>query len=88
MSEHPNIEDKVIVITGASSGIGQATAKYLASKGAKVVMGARRVDRLKEIATEIEAAGGQAAWKETDVTQRESVQGLVAHARETFGPIV
>jgi NADP-dependent 3-hydroxy acid dehydrogenase YdfG len=54
------IEDKVAIITGASSGIGEATAKVIAGKGAKVVLGARRADQLKQIVDEIEKDGGQA----------------------------
>ena len=87
MSENTNIKDKVIVITGASSGLGRATATLLASQGGKIVIGARRSERLKEIAEEIETAGGKVTWKETDVTSLQSVQELVAHGRETFGPI-
>jgi NADP-dependent 3-hydroxy acid dehydrogenase YdfG len=56
------INDKVAIITGASSGIGEATAKVLASKGTKVVLGARRADRLKQIVEEIEKDGGQAVY--------------------------
>ena len=87
MSDSKHIENKVIVITGASSGIGCATAKHLAELGGKVVMGARRAEKLSSLAEEIIAAGGQASWKLSDVTDRESVQALVDHARETFGPI-
>ena len=87
MSDSNHIENKVIVITGASSGIGCATAKHLAELGGKVVMGARRAEKLSSLAEEIIAAGGQASWKLSDVTDRESVQALVDHARETFGPI-
>lgn len=61
-------ENKVVVITGASSGIGEATAKLLASKGHKVVLVARRLDRLEEIAKDIEKAEGQVAIQQTDVT--------------------
>jgi NADP-dependent 3-hydroxy acid dehydrogenase YdfG len=57
-----NIKDKVVIITGASSGIGEATAKELASKGAKLVLAARREDRLKKLQDEIQASGGQAIF--------------------------
>lgn len=81
------IKDKVVVITGASSGIGEATAKLLASKGAKVVLGARREDRLKEIADEIANAGGEAAYQELDVTRPEENAAIVKLAKERFGRI-
>ena len=57
------IRDKVVIITGASSGIGEATAKLLASKGAKVVLGARREDKLKQLVDEIQNTGGQAVYQ-------------------------
>jgi NADP-dependent 3-hydroxy acid dehydrogenase YdfG len=60
------IKDKDVIITGASSGIGEATAKLVASKGAKVVLGARRADRLKQIGDEIERDGGQAVYQELE----------------------
>jgi NADP-dependent 3-hydroxy acid dehydrogenase YdfG len=63
------IKDKVVIITGASSGIGEATAKLLASKGAKLALGARREDKLKQIVDEIEKDGGQAVYQELDVTK-------------------
>ncbi len=81
------IRDKVVVITGASSGLGEATARYLASKGAAVVLGARRFDRLKTIVADIRAAGGRAEAAATDVTRREQVQALVDKAVEAFGQI-
>lgn len=62
-----NIKDKVIIITGASSGIGEATAKELASKGAKVVLAARREDRLIKLQNEIQTSSGQVIYKVTDV---------------------
>ncbi len=62
------IKDKVVVITGASSGIGEATAKRLAQKGAKLVLGARREDKLKTIIDEIKNSGGEAVYAVTDVT--------------------
>lgn len=82
-----NIQGKVVAITGASSGIGEATAKLLASRGARVVLGARRTDRLETLAADINAAGGEVAYRALDVTQREQVQAFVEHAVATFGRI-
>lgn len=82
-----NIQNKVAIITGASSGIGGATAKDLASKGAKVVLAARREDRLKELQEEIQNNGGQAVYKVADVTSREQMEDLAAYALEQFGKI-
>lgn len=76
------VESKVVVITGASSGIGEATAKLLAQNGAKVVLGARRGERLERLAYEI---GENAAWLQSDVSKLEDMQALVALAREKFG---
>ncbi|MFI0774289.1 SDR family oxidoreductase [Streptomyces sp. NPDC021212] len=76
---------KVVAITGAGSGIGEATALLLAERGAKVVLGARRPDRLEALAARINAAGGEAAWVRTDVKRREDLDGLVRVARERFG---
>lgn len=81
------IKDKVVVITGASSGIGAATAKLLASQGAKVVLGARREDKLKALTDEIIAAGGQAIYRVTDVVRPEDNENLVQLANDTFGGI-
>ena len=81
------VANKVVVITGASSGIGAATAKLLASNGAKVVLGARREDRLQSLVQEITAAGGQAAYQVTDVRDAAEVQGLVDLAKSQFGGI-
>ncbi|MCI1688462.1 MAG: SDR family oxidoreductase, partial [Schleiferilactobacillus harbinensis] len=78
---------KVIVITGASSGIGEATAKLLAKQGNPVVLAARRASRLQAIVKDIEAAGGQAAYQETDVTDRQQVQSLADFALSKFGKI-
>lgn len=80
-----NIQHKVIVITGASSGIGKATAELLAARGAKVVLGARRADRMKNIVENIEQNGGEAAFLEIDVTRREDVTKLTALAVARFG---
>jgi len=82
-----NVEGKVVVITGASSGIGEATARLLAAQGAKVVLGARRVDRLEAIVTEIRAAGGQAVAHAVDVTKHAEVKALVDAAVAHFGRI-
>jgi NADP-dependent 3-hydroxy acid dehydrogenase YdfG len=80
-----NIADKVVVITGASSGIGESTAKLLARQGAKVVLGARRKDRLDAAVKEISAAGGKAISFAVDVTKRGEVEALVKRAVENFG---
>jgi len=79
------IEGRVVVITGASSGIGQATAKLLAAKGARVVLGARREAELAAITNEIVAKGGQAVFKTTDVRRRADLEALVAKAIDSFG---
>lgn len=81
------IKDKVVIITGASSGIGEATAKMLASKGAKVVLGARNTDKLQRITDEIKANGGQATFKATDVSKQADNQALVELAKNTFGKV-
>jgi len=81
------IQDKVVIITGASSGIGEATAKLLASQGAKVVLGARRTDNLKRIADEIAQNGGQAVWQALDVTKQEDNDRIVKLAQDTFGRV-
>ena len=78
---------KVVVITGASSGIGKATARLLAEDGAKVVLGARRENKLQEIATEIEKLGGEAAYQSTDVTDDDQVESLAKLAIDRFGRI-
>ena len=79
------IKDKVVVITGASSGIGEATALLLAGRGAKVVLGARRAERLAALAGRITAAGGAAAYRPTDVRRRADVAALVELAVAQFG---
>lgn len=81
------ISGKVIVITGASSGMGEATARDLAAKGAKVVLGARRADRLDAIVKDITDAGGAAVAVVTDVTKRADVLTLVDTARDRFGRV-
>jgi len=82
-----NVENKIVLITGASSGIGEATARLLAKNGATVVMGARRVERLKKIAVEIHEAGGIAEFQQLDVTDAQSVNDFVAFAKERFGRV-
>ncbi|MDT2759069.1 SDR family oxidoreductase [Enterococcus xiangfangensis] len=82
-----SIKNKVVVITGASSGIGAATAKKLAEKGAKLVLGARRKDRLQELANEIKQAGGQVIFQVTDVTKASDNQKLVELAQTHFGGV-
>ena len=78
---------KVVLVTGASSGIGEATARLLARKGLQVVMGARRTDRLEAIASEIRDQGGSAAHRALDVTSLEEMQAFVDFAKDKFGRI-
>ncbi|HEY2279414.1 MAG TPA: SDR family oxidoreductase [Streptosporangiaceae bacterium] len=79
------IEGKVVAITGASSGIGAATAELLAAQGASVVLGARRLERLEAVVVRIADRGGQATYQATDVRRRADVAGLVTLAQERFG---
>ena len=81
------IRGKVVVITGASSGIGEATARLLAAHGAKVVLGARRTERPRHIVSEIRERGGIAEYQTLDVTDRANVLGFVSFARKQFGRI-
>ena len=81
------IEGKVVAITGASSGIGQATALLLAERGAKVVLGARREDRLEALADRIAGAGGEAVYVRTDVKRRGDLSNLVKLACERYGKL-
>ena len=82
-----NIQDKVILITGASSGIGEACARLLAHKGARVLLGARRSDRLEALVGEIREAGGTAEFRRLDVTSRADTQAFVDFAVERFGRV-
>ncbi len=81
------LEGKIIVITGASSGIGEAMAREYAAAGAKVVLGARSVDKLQHIVSEITEKGGQAAFAGVDVTRPEECKHLIDTAVDTFGGI-
>ncbi|MFJ7976988.1 SDR family oxidoreductase [Peribacillus sp. NPDC096379] len=83
MIEH----NKVVVITGASSGIGEATAQLLTKRGDKVVLGARREERLQKLADDIKAEGGEVIYAITDVTKRSDVEALAKLAVDTFGRI-
>ena len=82
-----NVENKVIVITGASSGIGEATAKLLAKNGAKVVLGARRTQKLEKIVDDIRASGGTAEFKAVDVANREDMKEFIHFAKDKFGRV-
>ncbi|QAA21653.1 SDR family oxidoreductase [Sporolactobacillus terrae] len=82
-----NIKGKVIVITGASSGIGEATARKLSLEGGKVVLGARRTERLEKLAADLRKAGGEVAFQQTDVTNKTDVQALVQTAVEKYGHV-
>ncbi|WP_405225702.1 SDR family oxidoreductase [Dokdonia sp. Asnod1-B02] len=82
-----SITGKVVVITGGSSGLGEATAHYLAEKGAKVVLGARRVEKLEKVASEIKQNGGAVEILRTDVTNASDVKALVKKAIDSFGKI-
>ena len=84
---HHNIEGKVVVITGASSGLGEATARLLSAQGANVVLGARRIDRLGVLADELSRRGGKALAVPTDVIQCDQVKRLVDAAVQTYGRI-
>jgi NADP-dependent 3-hydroxy acid dehydrogenase YdfG len=80
-----SIQGKIVLVTGASSGIGEATARELAARGATVVLGARRTDRLEKLVAERRAQGATAEFQALDVTKRDSVADIVRFARERFG---
>jgi NADP-dependent 3-hydroxy acid dehydrogenase YdfG len=82
-----NIEGKVVVITGASSGFGKITAEYLSDRGAPVVLGARSTDKIDSLAKSINKNGGKALAVTTDVTKRDQVYNLVEKAVEEFGRV-
>jgi NADP-dependent 3-hydroxy acid dehydrogenase YdfG len=87
MQNSSGIENKIVVITGASSGIGEATALLLAERGAKVVLGARGSDRLQALAARIADARGEAAYARTDVRRRDDLSNLVKLACERYGKL-
>ncbi|WP_046270961.1 SDR family oxidoreductase [Pseudomonas syringae] len=82
-----NIQGKVVLITGASSGIGEAAARLIAAKGAYVVLGARRIERLQTLAADIEAQGGSARFRALDVTDALDMQAFADFAKHAFGKI-
>ena len=82
-----NIKNKVVIITGASSGIGRATAIHLSNCGAKLVLGARRVEKLKELRDEIIELGGEAIYTRLDVMKQEDNEKLVLLAKEVYGRV-
>ncbi len=87
MSSVAGLTGKAVAITGASSGIGEATARLLAAAGCHVAIGARRLDRLERLADEIRAAGGSVVATALDVTRREDVNAFVGTAQQAFGKL-
>lgn len=79
------LNNKIVAITGASSGIGEAAARLLAAKGARVLLGARRTDRLATVVAEIRAAGGEAHFTSLDVTSLSEMERFIAEAQQHFG---
>lgn len=82
-----DLSNKVVLITGASSGIGEATARHLGKLGAKLMLGARRIDRLERLANEIREADGTANYRKLDVTSVESMRAFMTAAQETYGRV-
>ncbi len=81
------MRDKVVVITGSSSGIGEALAYKFATKGSKVVIGARNTEALQRVATKIEEGGGNVVWQQTDVTSEADCKNLILKAVDTYGKV-
>lgn len=81
------VQNKVVIITGASSGLGEATAHRLAKMGAKLMLAARREDRLNDLVTKIEQSGGTAQYQVTDVTDREQVEALAQATHQAYGRV-
>lgn len=81
------IKNKVVIITGASSGLGEATARHLAKNGAKLMLAARREDRLKDLVSEIQQDGGTAKYQVTDVTDKSQVEALAKATKDAYGQI-
>lgn len=82
-----SVQGKIVIVTGASSGIGEATARELAARGATLVLGARRTDRLEKLVAELRAQGATAEFQALDVTKRDSVADIVRFAHERFGKL-
>jgi len=82
-----NIAGKIVVITGASSGLGEAAARFISAQGASVVLGARRVERIQALADELVGSGGKALAIPTDVTHFDQVKRLVDAAVQKYGRI-
>ncbi|MGH8081015.1 MAG: SDR family oxidoreductase, partial [Lysobacter sp.] len=87
MSGHDNIQGKTVLITGASSGIGEATARLLAQRGAKVLVGARRSERLHALSEALIADGGTVRYRALDVTDAQDFADFVGFAQQEFGAI-
>ncbi len=85
--ENDGIEGKVVVITGASSGIGEEAARHLARRGARVVAGARRTEKLEALVASIRASGGTAEYQAVDTTRRDQVEALVQKAVRAYGRV-
>src|SRR5215216_4350487 len=81
------LKGKVAVVTGASSGIGEATARELAARGASVVLAARAAEKLERLEEEVSASGGRTLVVQTDVSDRDSVEAMVGKTAEAFGSL-